>query len=82
MQENLKKKSGSKKSSHCAQFRRPLSYPNFLNKSHKKKRFGSSHYKSGMNALKSDNLQYNTLVRWISGTNDSSTKHYFFHNFL
>ena len=23
--------------------------------------------------LKSDNLQYNTLVRWLSGTNDSST---------
>ena len=23
---------------------------------------------------KSDNLQYNTLVRWIAGTNDSSTK--------
>ena len=42
---------GSKKSSHCAQLRRPLSYPNFLNKSHKKKRFGSSHHKSAMNAL-------------------------------
>ena len=24
---------------------------------------------------KSDNLQYNTLVRWADGTNDSSTKH-------
>ena len=24
--------------------------------------------------LKSDNLQYNTLVRWFAGTNDSSTK--------
>ena len=31
--------------------RTPWSYPNFLNKSHKKKRFGSSHYKSAMNAL-------------------------------
>ena len=24
--------------------------------------------------LKSDNLQYNTLVRWVAGTNDSLTK--------
>ena len=24
--------------------------------------------------LKSDNLQYNTLGRWVAGTNDSSTK--------
>ena len=38
--------------------------------------------------LKSDNLQYNTLGRWVTGTNDSSTKHlmfqvlFFFHNFL
>ena len=31
--------------------------------------------------VKSDNLQYNTLVRWFAGTNDSSSK-YFFHNFL
>ena len=33
---------------------------------------------------KSDNLQYNTLVRWFAGTNDSSTKHliFFFHNFF
>ena len=28
--------------------------------------------------LKSDNLQYNTLVRWFSGTNDSSIKHLMF----
>ena len=38
--------------------------------------------------LKSDNLQYNTLGRWIAGTNDSSTKRlmfqvlFFLHNFL
>ena len=36
--------------------------------------------------LKSDNLQYDTLVRWFPGTNDSSTRHvqvlFFFHNFL
>ena len=38
--------------------------------------------------LKSDNLQYNPLVRWYAGTNDSSTKClmfqvlFFFHNFL
>ena len=38
--------------------------------------------------LKSDNLQYNTLGRWVDGTNDSSTKRlmfqalFFFHNFL
>ena len=37
--------------------------------------------------LKSDNLQYNTLVRWADGTKDLSTKHltfqvFFFHNFL
>ena len=36
---------------------------------------------------KSDNLQYNTLVCWADGTNDSSTKclmfqAFFFHNFL
>ena len=38
--------------------------------------------------LKSDNLQYNTLVCWFAGTNDSSTKcpifqvlYFFFHNF-
>ena len=41
---------------------------------------------SGSNQ-KSDNLQYNTLARWVYGTNDSSTKHlmlqaFFFHNFL
>ena len=24
--------------------------------------------------IKSDNLQYNTLVRWADGTNDSATK--------
>ena len=39
------------------------------------------------NQLKSDNLQYNTLVRWANGTNDSLTKRltfqvFFFHNFL
>ena len=28
--------------------------------------------------LKSDNLQYNTLVRWADGTNDSSTKRLMF----
>ena len=28
--------------------------------------------------LKSDNLQYNTLVRWVVGTNDSSTKRLMF----
>ena len=39
-------------------------------------------------AVKSDNLQYNMLVRWADGTNDSLTKHltfqvfFFFHNFL
>ena len=38
--------------------------------------------------IKSDNLQYNTLARWVDGTNDSLTKHlmfqalFFFHNFL
>jgi hypothetical protein len=36
--------------------------------------------------LKSENIQYNTLVRWAYGTNDSSTKRltfqvFFFHNF-
>ena len=37
---------------------------------------------------KSDNLQYNTLVCWVAGMNDSSTNHqvfqvlFFFHNFL
>ena len=36
---------------------------------------------------KSDNLQYNTLVSWANGTNDSSTKRltfqvFLFHNFL
>ena len=36
---------------------------------------------------KSDNLQYNMLVRWANGTNDSSTKRlafqvFFFHAFL
>ena len=37
---------------------------------------------------KSDNLQYNTLVRWVAGMNDSSTKRLkfqvllFFHNFI
>ena len=37
---------------------------------------------------KSDNLQYNTLVCWVAGTNDSSTKRlmfqvlFFSHNFL
>jgi hypothetical protein len=37
---------------------------------------------------KSDNLQYNMLVRWVAGTNDSSTKRlmfqvlFFFQNFL
>ena len=28
--------------------------------------------------LKSDNLQYNTLGRWVAGTNDSSIKHLMF----
>ena len=28
--------------------------------------------------LKSDNLQYNTLVRWFAGTNDLSTKRLMF----
>ena len=28
--------------------------------------------------LKSNNLQYSTLVRWVAGTNDSSTKHLMF----
>ena len=42
---------------------------------------------SNVPKLKSDNLQYNTLVRWADGTNDSSTKRltfqvFFFHNFL
>ena len=41
----------------------------------------TSHFK------KSENLQYNTLVRWADGTNDSSTKHLmfqvlFFHKLL
>ena len=30
---------------------------------------------SKLTKLKSDNLQYNTLVCWADGTNDSSTKH-------
>ena len=40
------------------------------------------------NKLKSNNLQYNMLVRWFAGTNDLSTKRLmfqvlsFFHNFL
>ena len=29
--------------------------------------------------LKSDNIQFNTLVCWIPQTNDSSTKHLMFH---
>ena len=44
---------------------------------------------SGPKGKKSDNLQYNTLVRWFAGTNDSSsTKRLmfqvlsFFYNFL
>ena len=32
--------------------------------------------------LKSDNLQYNTLGRWVDGTNDSSTKHLIFQAFF
>ena len=28
--------------------------------------------------IKSDNLQYNTLVRWVAGMNDSSTKRLMF----
>ena len=32
--------------------------------------------------LKSDNLQYNTLVRWANGTNDSSNKHLTFQVFF
>ena len=40
-----------------------------------------------MDLLKSDNLQYNTLGRWVSGTNDSATNRlmfqaFFFHTFL
>ena len=41
-----------------------------------------------MNQMKSDNLQYNTLVRWADGTNASSTKClifqvlFFFHKIL
>ena len=37
---------------------------------------------------KSDNLQFDMLVRWVAGTNDSSAKHlmfqvlFFFHNFF
>ena len=34
--------------------------------------YGLDHYQ------KSDNLQYNTLVRWFAGTNDSSTKRLIF----
>ena len=40
------------------------------------------------NFLKSDNLQYNMLGRWVDGTNNSSTKRlmfqalFFFRNFL
>ena len=33
-------------------------------------------------ALKSDNLQYNTLARWVDETNDASPKRYFFSKFL
>ena len=32
--------------------------------------------------LKSDNLQYNKLVRWADGTNDSSTKRLMFQEFF
>ena len=37
--------------------------------------------------MKSDNLKYDTLVRWFAGTNDSSRKRlmfqeFFFNNFL
>ena len=42
---------------------------------------------ASLGQYKSDNLQYNTLVRWADGTNDSLTKRLtfqvnFFHNFL
>ena len=37
---------------------------------------------SHSSALKSDNLQYNTLVRLADGTNDSSTKHLMFQEFF
>ena len=46
-------------------------------------------YKYSCRYQKSVNLQYNTLIRWADGTNDSSTKHLmfqvhiiFFYNFL
>ena len=32
--------------------------------------------------VKSDNLQYNTLARWVDGTNDSSTKRLMFQAFF
>ena len=32
--------------------------------------------------LKSVNLQYNTLVGWVAGTNESSTKHLIFQDFF
>ena len=35
-----------------------------------------------INVKKSDNLQYNTLVCWIDGTNDLSTKHLAFQVFI
>ena len=47
--------------------------------------FQTSEY---LSFYKSNNLHYNTLVRWFTRTNDSWTKHLvfqmlnFFHNFL
>ena len=32
--------------------------------------------------MKFDNLQYNTLVRWFAGTNDSSTNRLMFQDFF
>ena len=40
---------------------------------------GSTYYTlSVLLTLKSINLQYNMLGRWVNGTNDSSTKHLMF----
>ena len=38
--------------------------------------------KTGISNLRSDNLQYNTLVRWVDGTNNSSTKRLMFQAFF
>ena len=37
---------------------------------------------ASLGQYKSDNLQYNTLVRWADGTNDSSTKRLTFQVFF